>query len=99
MINSLAKRIAISALKGYRYFLSPFFGQHCRFHPSCSAYAMEAIETHGTFRGVLMATKRLARCHPLNEGGFDPVPQARPPRPTSPVATRDAGSFSAGELQ
>ena len=78
MIKNLSKRIAISALKGYRYFLSPFFGQHCRFHPTCSAYAMEAIETHGTVRGVVLATKRLARCHPLSEGGLDPVPQARP---------------------
>ncbi len=48
MINGLSKRIAISLIRGYRYFLSPFFGQHCRFHPTCSAYAIEAIERHGS---------------------------------------------------
>jgi putative membrane protein insertion efficiency factor len=75
MINGIPKRIAISLIRGYRYFLSPLFGQHCRFHPTCSAYAMEAIELHGALRGGLLALRRLGRCHPLHEGGFDPVPQ------------------------
>ncbi|MCX7066029.1 MAG: membrane protein insertion efficiency factor YidD [Proteobacteria bacterium] len=69
----------ISAVKAYRYFLSPFFGQHCRFHPSCSAYAIEALERHGVVRGVWLTVRRLARCHPLNDGGFDPVPEAAVP--------------------
>ena len=75
MINGLSRRIAISAVKGYRYFLSPFFGQHCRFHPSCSVYAIEAIERYGVVRGGLLTLRRLGRCHPLHEGGFDPVPR------------------------
>jgi hypothetical protein len=76
MINAIPKRVAISLIKGYRYFLSPFFGQHCRFHPTCSAYAMEAIDRHGVSRGGIMVLRRLGRCHPLHEGGFDPVPQS-----------------------
>ncbi len=74
MINGLPRRIAIAMIKGYRYFLSPFFGQHCRFHPTCSAYAIEAIEQDGAVRGLWLAIRRVGRCHPLTEGGFDPVP-------------------------
>jgi uncharacterized protein len=74
MINDLPKRIAISLIRGYRYFLSPFFGQHCRFHPTCSVYAMEAIEQHGAAKGLWLALCRIGRCHPLSEGGLDPVP-------------------------
>jgi uncharacterized protein len=72
--TDLAKVIAIATIKGYRYFLSPFFGQHCRFHPSCSSYAMEAIERYGVIRGCWFALRRLGRCHPLCEGGIDLVP-------------------------
>lgn len=61
----------------YRWFLSPFFGGHCRFHPTCSAYALEAIETHGALRGSGLALKRLGRCHPWGGSGHDPVPGAR----------------------
>jgi len=65
---------ALSLLvRGYRYWISPLFGMNCRFHPSCSAYALEALERHGT-RGVWLALKRLARCHPWHPGGHDPVP-------------------------
>lgn len=74
MINGLPRRLAIAAIKGYRYFLSPFFGQHCRFHPTCSAYAIEAMERHGATRGLWLAVRRIVRCHPLTEGGLDPVP-------------------------
>jgi putative membrane protein insertion efficiency factor len=59
----------------YRWTLSPLLGPRCRFAPSCSAYALEAIDTHGPWRGALLALKRLARCHPWHEGGYDPVPQ------------------------
>jgi len=76
MTNGLSKRVAISLIKGYRYFLSPFFGQHCRFHPTCSVYAIEAIDRHGAMRGCSLALRRLGRCHPLCEGGYDPVPGA-----------------------
>jgi putative membrane protein insertion efficiency factor len=58
----------------YRYFISPLFPQSCRFYPSCSSYAREAILLYGIFRGGLMTMKRLAKCHPYHQGGFDPVP-------------------------
>lgn len=75
-IVELAKSVIIRMIKGYQYFLSPFFGQHCRFHPSCSNYAIGAIESHGILRGGTLALRRLGRCHPLSAGGFDPVPVA-----------------------
>ena len=60
----------------YITFLSPFFGGACRFHPSCSNYAAEAIALHGACRGTSLALRRLLRCNPFNKGGFDPVPDA-----------------------
>ncbi|MEZ4219160.1 MAG: membrane protein insertion efficiency factor YidD [Myxococcota bacterium] len=62
----------------YQRFVSPFFGPRCRFHPSCSSYASQALQVHGVVRGSRLAATRIARCHPLCEGGFDPVPPARP---------------------
>jgi len=59
----------------YQRVLSPLLGPRCRFHPSCSHYAIEAIERHGAARGSWLAVRRIARCHPLNEGGVDPVPE------------------------
>lgn len=61
-------------LRFYMLLLSPFFGGACKFHPSCSNYAYEAIALHGARRGVLLALKRLLRCRPFTKGGFDPVP-------------------------
>ncbi len=66
--------ILIAILKLYKRFLSPMLPSACRFHPTCSVYAMEAIERHGSLRGCVMAAKRLCKCHPLHAGGFDPVP-------------------------
>jgi len=61
----------------YRIMLSPVLPPSCRFHPSCSAYAHEAIEVHGAARGVFYAMKRVLRCHPYSPGGYDPVPGAK----------------------
>jgi putative membrane protein insertion efficiency factor len=73
---SAGARVLTAAITGYRRFISPLLGPHCRFAPSCSAYALEAVRTHGALRGSWLAVRRLARCHPFNPGGFDPVPQA-----------------------
>ncbi len=61
----------------YKNFISPVFGQRCRFHPTCSDYAMSALETHGFFRGVWLSSKRISKCHPFHEGGFDYVPEGK----------------------
>jgi putative membrane protein insertion efficiency factor len=66
-------RTAILAIEGYRRFISPLLPPICRFYPSCSAYAQEAIARHGFVRGGGMAVMRLLKCHPLHAGGFDPV--------------------------
>jgi putative membrane protein insertion efficiency factor len=67
-------RIRILRVAAYRYALSPMLGRSCRFHPSCSEYAQEALERHGALRGVWLALKRIGRCHPWHRGGYDPVP-------------------------
>jgi len=61
----------------YRALLSPLLPRMCRFHPSCSAYAMQALEEHGPLRGSWLAARRLTKCHPFHPGGLDPVPPAR----------------------
>jgi putative membrane protein insertion efficiency factor len=67
----------IGLLRAYRLVISPLYGQVCRFHPTCSAYALGAIERHGALRGSYLAARRLSRCHPWNAGGYDPVPDRR----------------------
>ena len=67
------KAIFLGLIKFYRYFISPLLGKRCRFHPSCSNYAKEAIETLPTYKALLKTTWRLLRCHPFSKGGFDPV--------------------------
>ncbi len=74
------QKLLIAILRLYRLVLSPVIGSHCRFYPSCSHYAIEALHTHGTLRGLWLGTRRLGRCHPWNPGGFDPVPTAEPKR-------------------
>lgn len=64
-------------VRGYRYFISPLLGPACRFHPSCSQYAEEALEVHGLWRGGWLAARRLCRCGPWHPGGYDPVPDRR----------------------
>jgi len=69
------RKILIALIKVYRFSLSPFIGQHCRFTPTCSQYATEAIEQYGAIKGSWMAAKRLSKCHPFHSGGWDPVPE------------------------
>lgn len=69
------KFLLIGFLKAYRALISPLYGQVCRYHPSCSAYALDAVTQHGALRGVWLAVRRLMRCHPWAAGGYDPVPQ------------------------
>ena len=71
------KRLAQLPVHLYRWFLSPYLGRQCRFEPSCSAYALEAIEKHGAVRGYAFAVKRICRCHPWGAAGYDPVPEVR----------------------
>lgn len=68
------RKILIIFISFYRYLLSPFLGNNCRYYPSCSCYTQDAIHHHGVFRGLWLGIKRIARCHPWHEGGFDPVP-------------------------
>jgi len=74
------KRILAWLIRGYSLFISPFLGHHCRYYPSCSAYTLEAIEKHGAWRGLWLGIRRVSRCHPFHEGGYDPVPDPPPRR-------------------
>lgn len=82
-MSQLLRRALVLPIRGYQMFVSPLLGPRCRFYPSCSAYAVEAITTHGVLRGLYLAVRRLLRCHPWNPGGLDPVPPAR----SGPVPT------------
>lgn len=75
------KYVLIALLKAYRTLISPLYGQVCRYYPSCSAYALDAVTEYGSLRGSWMAVRRLSRCHPWAPGGYDPVP---PRHQTSP---------------
>ena len=69
------RTVLIALIRVYQWLISPWLGNHCRFYPSCSEYAREAIERHGVMRGVWLALRRLLRCHPWHPGGVDPVPE------------------------
>jgi putative membrane protein insertion efficiency factor len=69
-------RLLVWLLRGYKLLVSPMLGQNCRFYPSCSTYAIEALQVHGAARGGWLAVRRVCRCHPWNAGGVDPVPPA-----------------------
>ena len=80
------KYLLIGLLRAYRFAISPLYGQVCRYHPSCSAYALEAVTVHGSIKGSWLAVRRVARCNPWSRGGYDPVPArrdktSRPSRP------------------
>ncbi|WP_019142401.1 membrane protein insertion efficiency factor YidD [Noviherbaspirillum massiliense] len=69
------KTVLLLLLRAYQLGISPFLGQRCRFYPSCSSYAADAIREHGALKGSVLATRRLCKCHPWHPGGFDPVPK------------------------
>ena len=73
-MTGLLAQLLLLPLRFYRRWISPAMGPHCRFDPTCSAYAVEALTTHGPFRGTWLAARRVARCHPYHAGGSDPVP-------------------------
>ncbi|MDO4435830.1 MAG: membrane protein insertion efficiency factor YidD [Cardiobacteriaceae bacterium] len=90
-LNLAFSRLFIGLIKLYRLILSPYMGQQCRFYPSCSHYGEEAIREHGALYGSWLTLKRIARCNPCCEGGFDPVP----PRPQSPPSPDDPKALCA----
>ena len=70
----MIKKILLLFLKGYKRVISPLLGQHCRFHPSCSMYTYNAIETHGVIKGMTLGVVRVIKCNPFVTGGYDPIP-------------------------
>lgn len=71
------RKSLIILIRAYQYLLSPFLASSCRYTPTCSQYAIEAIAEHGVFKGLYLTTKRLLCCHPWHAGGYDPVPQSQ----------------------
>ena len=72
-MQTMTQIIVVAALKGYKLFLSPLLPSACRYRPTCSEYMLAAVEQYGVLRGVWLGLKRLGRCHPFHEGGYDPV--------------------------
>lgn len=71
------RSLILVILRCYRYGISPLFAPHCRFHPSCSSYAEQALVEHGVIKGLWLSLRRIGRCHPWHPGGYDPVPEKR----------------------
>jgi putative membrane protein insertion efficiency factor len=71
---SLPARFMIAMVRGYRFLVSPFFASRCRFQPSCSGYAVEALTRYGATKGAWLSIRRISRCHPWGSSGYDPVP-------------------------
>ena len=78
------KRVLVFLLRCYQYGISPLLGPHCRFYPACSSYSIEAIEKHGAAGGLWLAVRRVARCHPWQDGGLDLVPEGTNPMVKQP---------------
>ncbi len=77
-LRALPRKLLQGLVHGYRYLLKPWLGNVCRYEPSCSAYALQALERHGAVAGTYLAARRILRCHPWCDGGCDPVPDAPP---------------------
>lgn len=88
------RRMALALIRFYQRALSPRLGARCRYEPTCSAYAYEAIEEHGALRGGWLGARRIARCHPWSAGGFDPVPGTEEAAAASPGIERGVGRGS-----
>ena len=73
-LREIPRRIVLLPIRGYQKFISPALPPSCRFSPSCSQYALEAVSKHGALKGMWLGARRLVRCHPFNPGGYDPVP-------------------------
>jgi uncharacterized protein len=73
-VSDLVRILLLAVIRAYQLAVSPVLGPACRFHPTCSHYAAEAIQRHGALRGGVLAARRLLRCHPFRAGGYDPVP-------------------------
>ena len=97
-MSRLLIRALVAPIRAYQILISPVLGPRCRFAPSCSAYAIEALQVHGVLRGGLLAVRRIGRCHPWNAGGHDPVPGPQLGRDGTPDLTleprRRAGALS-----
>jgi len=93
--RSTAARLVIAPLRAYQRYISPMRLPTCRYQPTCSAYAVEALEVHGALRGGWLALRRLLRCHPWHAGGHDPVPPAvgRPGAPSGLATSRSSQEF------
>ncbi|EKD45191.1 MAG: ribonuclease P [uncultured bacterium] len=77
IVDRTVRRVLLAVIQGYRLCISPFFGARCRFHPSCSTYAKEAMQTHSILTAMWFTCRRIMRCHPFHSGGYDPVPTKR----------------------
>ncbi len=80
------KTLLLLMVRGYQLCISPFLGQNCRFYPTCSQYAIDAISKHGALKGGILAARRLGKCHPWHPGGIDPVPEVASDQPSKPAA-------------
>jgi putative membrane protein insertion efficiency factor len=89
-VKQLPVRVAVFLIQTYRFAISPLLGSNCRYTPTCSAYTMVALQRFGFFRGLGLGLRRILRCHPWHEGGYDPVPPASSTS-TSADAVRSAG--------
>jgi len=89
-MKQLPVRLALSVIQFYRFAISPLLGSNCRYTPTCSTYTMVALQRFGFFRGLGLGGRRVLRCHPWHEGGYDPVPDT-PSTSTSTDAVRSAG--------